>query len=59
MSGNSWVVQRLGLFASPAGSMGSIPGWGTKIPHVQWCGPPQKKDFKFYLFVVVQLLSRV
>ena len=30
--GNSLVVQWLGLRASTAGSMGSIPGRGTKIP---------------------------
>ena len=28
--GNSLVVQRLGLCASTAGGMGSIPGQGTK-----------------------------
>ena len=26
------MVQWLGLCASTAGSAGSIPGWGTKIP---------------------------
>ena len=31
--GNSLVVQWLGLLASTAGSTGSIPGQGTKIPH--------------------------
>ena len=27
-----------GQGTSLAGGMGSIPGWGTKIPHVAWCG---------------------
>ena len=30
--GSSLAVQWLGLHASIAGGMGSIPGWGTKIP---------------------------
>ena len=32
----SLVVQWLGLWASSAGGMGLIPGWGTKIPHAMW-----------------------
>ena len=39
--GNSLAVQWLGLWASTAGGVGSIPGQGTKIPHVERCG--QKK----------------
>ena len=39
--GNSLAVQWLRLCASNAGSMGSIPGQGTKIPHAMRCG--QKK----------------
>ena len=31
--GNSLAIQWLGLHASPAGVMGSIPGPGSKIPH--------------------------
>ena len=27
------AAQWLGLYASPAGGMGSIPGWKNKIPH--------------------------
>ena len=34
----SLEVQRLGLHASTAGGMGSIPSQGTKIPQVMWCG---------------------
>ena len=32
------VVQWLGLHASTAESTGSIPDWGTKIPHAVQCG---------------------
>ena len=35
--GNSPAVQWLGLLASTAGDMGSIPGWGTKIWHAVQC----------------------
>ena len=31
------VVWWLRLHASTAGHAGSIPGWGTKIFHVEWC----------------------
>ena len=31
------VVQWLGLYTSTAEDVGSIPGWGTKIPHAVWC----------------------
>ena len=37
--GNSLAVQWLGLGAFTAQGLGSIPGWGTKIPeatHVAW-----------------------
>ena len=34
---SSLVVQWLGLHASTAGGMGSIPGWGTKIPQAIQC----------------------
>ena len=35
--GNSPAVQWLGLLASTAGGVGSIPGWGTKIWHAVPC----------------------
>ena len=41
LGGNSRGVQWLGLHASTAGGTGSIPGWGTKVPHAAWHG--QKK----------------
>ena len=34
--GNSLVVQLLRICAFTAGSKSLIPGWGTKIPHVEW-----------------------
>ena len=44
--GTSLAVQWLGLCAPTAGGMGSIPGWGTKIPHAAWCGKKKKKKKK-------------
>ena len=42
--GLPWQVQWLRLCACNAGVAGSIPGWGTKIPHAvphgqkkEWC----------------------
>ena len=35
------MVQLLGLHASTAGGIGSIPGWGTKISHA--AAQPGKK----------------
>ena len=42
-SGNALAVQWLGLQASTAGGRGLIPGRGTKIPQVAWCGKKEKK----------------
>ena len=39
-------VQWLRLQASNARGTGSIPDWGTKIPHGPWHGTPQKKILK-------------
>ena len=36
-------VQLLRLCASNAGGVGSIPGWGTRIPHAAWHGQKKKK----------------
>ena len=44
--GTSLVVQWLRLCASSAGSMGSIPGQGTKIPHAMWRGKKKEKGKK-------------
>ena len=37
------MVQWLGLCAFTAEGLGSVPGWGTKIPQVVWCGQKKKK----------------
>ena len=42
--GNSLVVKSLGLHASTAGGMGSIPGWGTKILQAAQCSQKKKKE---------------
>ena len=41
--GTSLVVQWLRLHASNAGTVGSIPGQGTKIPYAVWHGQKIKK----------------
>ena len=43
---NSLVVQWLGLHASTAGGLGSIPGQGTKIPQASWWGQKQTNKQK-------------
>ena len=42
--GTSLVVQWLGIHTSIAGSTGSIPGQGTKIPHALWCSQKISKN---------------
>ena len=42
-SGSSLAVQWVRLCASTAGGEGSIPGWGTMIPHAAQCGQKKKK----------------
>ena len=41
--GNSLAVEWLGLRASIARGVGSIPGRGTKIPRAVWQGQKKKK----------------
>ena len=41
--GSSLGFQWLGLCVSTAGGMGSIPGWGMKIPQTMWHGQKKKK----------------
>ena len=45
----------LTLHSSSAGSMGSIPGQGIKIPHAVQCGPEIKKKKKKILKLCVLL----
>ena len=52
----SLVGQWLRLCASNAGGVGSIPGWGTKIPHVTECCPPPPR--KRYTVIQVYALTR-
>ena len=40
----SLAVQWLRPRASTAGGAGSIPGWGTKIPHAKRCSQKKKKN---------------
>ena len=44
---NNWTslaVQWLRLRASTAGGVGSIPGWGTRIPHASQCSQKTKQN---------------
>ena len=36
--GDLSVCPMVKVLLSNAGGMGSIPVWGTKIPHAVWCG---------------------
>ena len=56
-TGTSLAVQWLRPRASTAGGMGSIPGWGTKIPHAVRCDkkkPRQYCWFSHHLRKVIQ-----
>ena len=43
--GASLAAQWLRLWASNSGEVGSIPGWGTKIPHATW---HSKKSYIYF-----------
>ena len=43
--GNSLAVQWLGLCAFTARGLGSIPGWGTKIPQAMQRSQKKKNIF--------------
>ena len=45
-TGNSLVFQWLGLWAFTAKGLGSVPGWGTKIPQATKCGKKKKNTQK-------------
>ena len=42
-TGSSLSVQRLRLYASTAGGVGSIPGWRTNLPYALQCGQKRGK----------------
>ena len=44
--GPPWWLGQLGFHAPTAGSLGSIPGQGTKILHATWWAKPKKKKFR-------------
>ena len=44
--GTSLAVQWLRLHTSNARGAGSVPGWGTKIPHTLWCSQNEIKQNK-------------
>ena len=46
--GTSLEVWWLRLWASNAGGMGSIPGWGTKIPYAVW-HDQKKKNLSLFV----------
>ena len=48
-TGTSQVIQWLRHLASTAGGMGSIPGWGTEIPHAVSCGQKSLDSLKMAL----------
>ena len=42
------MVQWLRLYTSNAGSTGSIPCFGTEIPHAAWQGQKKEKEKDWY-----------
>ena len=52
----SLVVQWLRLHVSTVGGSGSIPGWGTKIPHVTPHGQKKIVKYAFLYFLEERLL---
>ena len=53
--GNSPAVQWLGLGAFTARGVGSIPGWGTKIPQAMQCGQKTKTKNRLSLKILQEL----
>ena len=41
--GSPWWSSSLRLHVSSAGDTGSIPCWGTKIPHAAWCSQKERE----------------
>ena len=55
--GSSLVVQWLGLCTSTTRDQDPIPGWGTKIPHAEWCRQEKKFFNRIFLFKNFSLVS--
>ena len=53
VSGTSLEVQWLGLSSFTAEGTGSVPAWGTKIPHAMPCGQKKKNRLGF-LFLQIR-----
>ena len=47
--GNSLAVQWLGLHTLTAEGPGSIPGWGTRIPHPTSCASWSPKKLRYVI----------
>jgi len=54
------MVQRIRLHAYTTEGMGLMSGWGTKIPHILWCGQKLKKKKKKNLqcISVIEIMQR-
>ena len=59
--GTSLVVQWLRFCASIVGGVGSILGWGTKIPRAAWCGQKikKKKNFPQYYHIPLKYVGYI
>lgn len=53
--GNSLVVQLLRIWAFTAGSRSLVPGWGTRIPHVEWQSNTSPKSLGLLMTVRITL----
>ena len=51
--GTSLGVQWLRLCTPNTGDMGSVPGWGIKIPYVVGHKKKEKKHYKMFLYWVI------
>ena len=54
ISGNSLVVQWLGLLSLTEEGLSSISGLGTKLPQAEW---PKKKKSSFFLGLDFRILN--
>ena len=52
-NGNSLAVQWLGLHAFTTEGLGSIPGWGTKIPQAMWRGQKNPPNSLFTIYLLM------